>query len=54
MLFNVIPRSADPLWLECEDCDWTYWGDGGKWRLARIDLACPVHGPEVTRRAPGA
>lgn len=43
----------------CEGCAWTYWGDGGRWRLTRIDPACPEHGaagpspasdsPEVTR-----
>jgi hypothetical protein len=29
---------------DCDGCNWTYWGDRGKWRLTYVDPACPVHG----------
>lgn len=34
---------------DCDGCSWTYRGDGGRFRLARIDPACPVHGPALAR-----
>jgi hypothetical protein len=37
---------------DCDGCDWTYLGDGGRWRLTRIDPACPVHGQALSQPGP--
>lgn len=41
---------ADGRPAACAGCAWTYHGDGGPWRLTRLDPSCPVHGPALAGR----